>query len=554
MKKDKQDKLKELREKARIQILSVYVKLMKSGISFPTRNDLAEKGITRDKFRHYFNTIEGIRKAAKEAYPDAFSGSITESNINDIYEKSLKTISNKKRFFITCAISGQKVFKDALDSIDLWSKEEKGQAVILPSYDTAHNLDNEIEWFFEDRILKYPMAFGPMSLNSNFHISDFQVTAKQVNPLTGIGRMVQGGGSMIFGSPKQSLEYEAVSSADKYPHAGMSSGAITLPNYKTSRGNSLRSAWIADKDHVLGGVIVEIVDDKIYHFRQVQFDKNGGFCDITGKYYLKNKSYKIDEYFKMSPKMVRGDIHAGSHDIQAVKASEDIIKKLKINEIAENDLFDGISVNHHIEHDVIERAILAEKDKMSLSDELEITAKILKRSLDIGVTKINVIPSNHDDFLARYLRRGAFVNEPQNFSIGCKLASSMTKGLDPLIEGLKDSKVFDNFDALVKDKVLCFPGINDNVKYGTFHIVHGHIAKNGMKSPSKAALEKGWLKVIAGHSHTPGKLRNVFQVGLLAKRRQGYNKGPSSWMHNVAIWYPNDTVTLINIIDGKWKR
>lgn len=181
MKKDKQDKLKELREKARIQILSVYVKLMKSGISFPTRNDLAEKGITRDKFRHYFNTIEGIRKAAKEAYPDAFSGSITESNINDIYEKSLKTISNKKRFFITCAISGQKVFKDALDSIDSWSKEEKGQAVILPSYDTAHNLDNEIEWFLKTGFLNIQWHLGQCLLIVIFIFRTFKL---QLNRLT----------------------------------------------------------------------------------------------------------------------------------------------------------------------------------------------------------------------------------------------------------------------------------------------------------------------------------------------------------------------------------
>ena len=546
-----QNKKAEAAAKVKRQIIDIYSKLMVDVDLFPSIMDLHDAGVSREKWRHHFRSLNNLRAETRLVYPELFSGAISERDTVSYTEKAKKALSGKKRFFITAAISGQRVFSEGLSSVKTWQKKKKGGIIILPSLDTAHNLDNEIEWHFDEELLKLPLLFGGLSLNSNFRISDYFVTAKQINPLTGIGRHVQKKGSMIFGSPKQSLEYESVSNASKYPNAGMSSGAITLPNYKTSKGNAMRTAWIATNDHVVGGVIVEIQDDKVYHFRQVQFDENGGFCDVDGNYYLGDKVYKIESFFKKTPEIVRGDIHIGVEDELAVSTSNSLIKALKIRTVAENDLFDGASCNHHAADDVIVQASQAKKDRATIEDELAMVAKHLQDMLKI-TEKVVVVPSNHDDFLSRYLRKGSFVKDPRNFKIGCKLSDLMLEGKDPFVEGLRLSGIIKNFDELLESGRLCFPGINDDIKFGMFNIVHGHIGRNGQRQPGLAGIEKGWGAAISGHSHTPGILRKVFRVGTLSKKRHGYNNGPSSWTHTDAIRYPNNQVQLINYIDGKY--
>lgn len=547
----RQNKKAEVAAKIKREIIDVYSKLMVDVDLFPSIMDLHDVGISREKWRHHFRSLDNLRSQTRDVYPDLFTGVISEKDLPLINKKAEKALKGKKRFFITSAISGQPAFVEGLESLKTWEKKNNGAIIVLPSLDTAHNLDNEVEWHFDERLLKLPLLFGKMSLNKKIHISDYFVTAKQISPLTGIGRHVQKDGSLIFGSPKQALEYESVSNASAYPNAGMSTGSITMPNYKTSKGNSMRTAWIAGKDHILGGIIVEIEDHKVYHFRQIQFDETGGFCDVDGNYYQQNKVHKINKFFGQSPEMVRGDIHIGAEDELAVKTSNALIKSLGIDTVAENDLFDGASCNHHIADDVIQRAAMTTGARATIEEELKLVAQHLINMLKITKNVI-VVPSNHDDFLARYLRKGSFIKDSVNFKIGCKLSNLMLEGNDPFVEGLRLTGMIKDFDKLVASKRLQFPGINDDIKFGSFNIVHGHIGKSGMRAPGLAGIERGWGEAISGHSHTPGILRKVFRVGTLAKKRQGYNSGPSSWTHTDAIRYPNNQVQLINYIDGKY--
>ena len=70
----------------------------------------------------------------------------------------------------------------------------------------------------------------------------------------------------------------------------MTTGAITLPRYFNisdklhSPYMSERTADIANHDHVMGAIIVEVVDNKRYHFRQIQADADGGFVDLAEFY------------------------------------------------------------------------------------------------------------------------------------------------------------------------------------------------------------------------------------------------------------------------------
>lgn len=546
-----------LSNKKKKDIINKYTSLVKNVRPFPTLPDLQSVGITRECLRHHFKNLSNLRKLSMEAHPDTYSGSMRETDLIKKHNELLGQIKGKKEFIITTAVSGQKSHQPSIKTLTSWQNQlNERMVIVLPSLDTAHNLDNEIEWFFDEDILRFPMAFGEVKLNENFHISDFPVTAKQVNPITGIGAVVQGKGSMVFASPKQSLEFESVSSGEKYPHAGMSTGAITLPNYKSTRGNSQRSAWIAEKHHKMGGIIVEIDNNKTYHFRQISFDNNGGFHDL-GLYYsgdsislsetkAKNKNEK--------PIMVRGDYHVGHHDELAVIGSEEISKLTGITTVFDHDFFDGSFCNPHTSDNLIEMVKNQKTFSRSAKDELNLVGQEILRALKTFDVQY-LVDSNHHDFMSRWLQKGAFFKEPHNYEIGVVLANECIKNRDPLIEGLRLFGNIPNFDDLIKSGRLVFLSKKEDKKYKDLHVgAHGHLGRNGKRNPNKAGLEKGYGKGIFGHSHTSGILRGIVQVGCLEKLRVGYNTGPSGWIHNVALAYPDSSVQLVNIIFGKYAR
>lgn len=545
-------------EKRKQQIVKIYTDIVKNTKPFPSGSDLLEKGISDKTIQHHFGSIEKLRKASIENNPDVYEGSLRESDLLEKHSLLLSEIKGKTEFIITTAVSGQKVHAKALKTLEAWQNRSKERMVIvLPSLDTAHNLDNEIEWFFDKDILKFPMAFGEVKLNTNFHISDFPVTAKQVNPITGIGNVIQGKGSMVFASPKQSLEFESVSSGEKYPHAGMSTGAITLPNYKSTKGNSQRSAWIAEKHHKMGAIIVEIQNNKSYHFRQIQFDKNGGFHDL-GLYHIGNNIVLSESMAKnenSKPIMVRGDYHAGHHDEQAVLGSEEIAQLTGIKTVYDHDFFDGSFCNPHEEDNLVSSLKKTESQFKDGMSELKMVGQEIIRTLKTFDRQL-LVDSNHHDFLIRWASKGHFLkNDPKHFDLGLLVINELRAGKDPLVAALRQYGNIPNFDNLIKSKKLVFLSKKEDVKYEDINVgAHGHLGRNGKRNPNKSGLEKGYGKGIFGHSHTSGILRDIVQVGCLEKLRPGYNEGPSGWIHNVAIAYPGGSVQLINIIFGQYAK
>ncbi len=524
------------------KMVEAYVSIVQQKNMFPTRADLAAVGITRDKIRHYFVNITGMRNAAKMMFPEAFDGIIREEDFTSAKARArlAKKVKSHKTFVITTAVNGQWAHPKFMEGLGFFAEKMKAQVFILPAHDPAHNLDNEIEWHFDDALQGHEFVFDSLPFNSNIRISSLRINAKQINPTTGLGRISQGG-SFIFASPKQSLEYDPVSNV-KYPHARMSTGACTVGNYSSSLGNSQRTAYLATADHVLGALIIEVEDDKIYHFRQIQADKNGGFCDL-GKYYLGRAVPQ-----KMTPKLVMGDYHAGEHDDSAIQAWEEIIDQLGVDEVFFHDLFNGKSINHHEEKNIVLRAKHAKNGYLELSKEIKVTGEQIDRILNHkSVKKGIVVKSNHDEFLDRWVSEGKFKYDALNFQAGCRLADKMVDGCDALKEGLKTYASVKNWDKLVflrRDQDYKIAGIECGA--------HGDKGPNGARG-SKPSLENAYGKAIIGHSHTPGILRGIFQVGTSSLFQLGYNVGPSSWMHCSCLIYPNGQRQLINSIKGKWR-
>lgn len=536
------------RAKKMREIADIYTELVESGLLFPTRADLKNKGISRDMVRHYFGNMSGLRLIAKQNSPESFEGNIdVEDYVTEEYLADLaREIKKHKTLIITTAVSGQRAHEKFIDNMRAFCKFNNAKLLIIPVHDPAHNLDNEIEWHFTPTLLDDALVFEDMRINSNIFISGIRVTAKQINPITGLSEISQTHGSFISGSPKQFLEYDSVS-ANKLPHSRMTTGACTLPNYKTSRGNSLRTAFIAQHQHTIGAIVVEIQDDNIYFATQIQAADDGSFRHFGYEYANKKRRKLVGDE---APVLVMGDYHAGEQDDSAVETWIDVINSLGVQEVVFHDMFNGVSINPHEEDDIQLRAERADKGLNSLRNELKVTAREFDRILGLkSIKKGVVVKSNHDDFIDRWLKRVKFAKDPVNYTVGVQLAAALTgTKKDNLKEAIKMIGQPKHFDK------LCWLTMDEDYLVGDVNVgAHGHQSANGARGSIKG-ISKSYPKSVIGHSHTPGIFKQTFQVGTSSLLRLGYNKGASSWVHCSCLVHKNGQRQLINSINGKWRN
>ena len=163
---------------------------------------------------------------------------------------------------------------------------------------------------------------------------------------------------------------------------------------------SQRLNKIAEYEHVLGGIIVEIENDKIFHFRQVQMGADGEIIDLGIKYTKEGMSSVNNTV------MVVGDSHFGEHDEIAIEAEEDMISYLNVKDIVLHDVFSAISISHHDKNKTITLAKKANENKISLEEEANIVAQYLDRFANDIDGKVVIVDSNHHEHLDRYLEEG----------------------------------------------------------------------------------------------------------------------------------------------------
>lgn len=520
------------------RIISIFLKLIKNKRMTPTRSELHKCGVSQDQYRHHFKTIAGLKEAARLVDPDAFKDMIDEKVFTPKNIKKLKKdLKGFKRFVITTAVTGMPVHKDFYKNLNYYCKENNAKLLILASSDPAAQGGFELDGALANEAL----VLQDLELNDKLFISTFKTSAKQVNPLTGIKRIGQRERSMIVASPKQFLEYVPIAN-DKMCHALMTTGAITLPRYVTDHYMSQRTAYIAEFDHKMGAIIVEIQNDKLFHFRQIQAEYGTGFFVDNGMY------YKLTKKEVLRPEaMVLGDIHVGSTSEEMQAATDDQIKTLKPKRVFLHDVFDGSSCNHHEAYNYLSKAKKT-AEELSIEAELKDVKKYLEsmKAKHPAVQEWIVVRSNHDIFLDRYLDGGDYIKDAINSSMCHKLALAKLDGKMALQAGLE-------IVGLNATKIK-FLKMNDSYRIsGIEHGVHGHQGLNGQRNPGNSSLEIGYGAITAGHSHTAGILREVHRVGTSTNMRLGYNQGASSWTHTNGVTYHNASRQLLNLIDGKWR-
>jgi hypothetical protein len=526
------------------KILKDYAKLRsKLNRSISLKDLLDSTKYTKDMIKHHWGSLSELDKAARDSSPGSFHDVSVDSIMSKKRLSGLDSaIKKNHKFMVTAAITGCKSHDGFRAAITTWEKIQKGKLLVLVSSDPAHNLDRSSTGTIDKKLVGDTLVLQDTALNSNVFLSTIKLSAKQIDPITGLGRIGQRNGSFIYASPKQRMKPVATSNG-KIPHVLMTTGAITESDYSTTSFMSNRTAYIADHDHVLGAVIVEVDGDKFY-FRQVQAESNGDFIDLGVKYRSDGSTSKVD-----ADAFILGDWHSGETDPTVKSVWNEVCSIVNPRFIVAHDIFNGASISPHEEDNIAKKTSITQLG-INLKDELS------KLSLDIdelsswAKESLVLVKSNHDEWLAKYLQKAKYAKDSINHGIALKLADAMVNSHhDPLKWG-----VMDYFSMNVKNpnKIKWLKKDEDFIVSGVQLGAHGHQGANGSKG-TLASIESAYGNSVTGHSHTPEILRGAWSVGTSTYLRLDYNSGPSSWLNSSCILYPNGSRQLINVINGCWR-
>lgn len=530
------------------RMLNDFLKLVSDRKYVPISSEFYQHStFHRETVNRHFGSFDGMIAEARKADPKVFKNIIDESSFNDQAFKELRNyISEHKRFFITSAVTGCDVHEDGLAAIQTYCKKNKAALLILPCSDPARQKDHKNKWTLSPDLPKKSVVFKDVSLNDNIVLSTIKMSAKQLQPLTGIKRLSQKKGSTIVASPKQFLEFVANSNNNtEIPRALMSTGAITKANYQTEMYMSERTASLAELDHQLGGIIVEIKNGRIFFARRVEINaKTGSFTDIDRKY---NADGTVE---KVTADLVQtGDWHVLSTCPETSRIAREIVEAVKPKYLTFEDFFDGITINPHERHNLVSLSRKAKKGLLSLDMELDACRKEIDNVCNWGAEQVVFKYGNHEDFLKRYLNDGAFMDEPLNKIIGMKLTIALEElEINPFEYAMREMYGLKN-----PDKVK-FLSINDSFKVnGIENGAHGHMGKGGRRNPGMAEIEECYGAANVGHNHSAAIFRSVCRVGTGTKLQLSYNDGPSAWTQTHLIQHKDGSRQLIHNINGEWR-
>lgn len=500
-------------------------------------------GYTSHQVNKFFGSAVKMYTEISKQYPNVFRDLVNDTLFtNEAFAELKNKIKKKKKFILTTAVSGKEIHEGFFNAIKTYEEVEDAMLLIQPCEDVASRA-SIFDYELDRRLRDCGFAFKDLYLNNKFFLSSIKVSAKQINPLTGLERLAQAKGSMALASPKQYLNFVANSNT-KMPRALMTTGAITRSDYSTDKSMSKRTSYIAEFDHKIGAIIVEIEDERIFHFRQIQAGPDGSFYDLGWKYSPDGSVTHVGDLDVEMPVAVFGDTHVGSHCPEVNDCLKEIVEEISAKEIIVHDLFDNRFNNHHDVHKPVTRAMISRAGKSSLMYEGTITAQWLDEWSEL-VDKMTIVKSNHDEALERYIDEGRWKDDPENLYDAIDLVKVRMDGGDPL-----EFLINDKIGLESPEKINWLNRDEDYVVFGIENGAHGDKGGNGSRG-SLRSIEKAYYKATVGHSHTAGIWREVYQVGTSTIMKLGYNSGPSSWTNTMCIEYENGQRQLINIIRTK---
>jgi hypothetical protein len=454
-----------------------------------------------------------------------------------------RKLGGVKRFVVTAAQNATPVHEGFFQSLLEYCRHNDATLVVIPiryknvtSRWPQSQLNAEV-WANELQPYLYNQR---KKLNENLVLlADIKTQPTAVNPLSGFESLTHGE-SGILGHTKLQLNTVATPS-NRYPKVMTTTGAVTVPNYTDTKAGKK-----GEFHHALAAVAVDIIGKK-FSMRQLNATRDGSFIDLENQYTPTGVS-KADRPLAL----VFGDTHRASMDKTVEKvtfAPDGMVEQLDPEHLVFHDLHDGISTNHHIKNDpfaqVAKRQGLLHLVKEEVMQDVMWLARVCKGRRGV------LVASNHDDFLARWLREQDWRQDPENSEFYLETALHLVKEIKA---GNVVPHPFSYWVDRLKSKapIKCLERDESFALNGVELSMHGDKGPNGSRG-SRKNLRRIGIKSIIGHSHSPGIEEGCYQTGTSTPLRLDYNQGPSSWMHCHCVLYANGKRSLLFIIDGEWR-
>lgn len=385
-------------------------------------------------------------------------------------------------------------------------------------------------------------------LNSNLMLlADILTQPTAVSPLSGFEGITHGE-SGIIGHPK--LQMATIPTPHKrLPKILTTTGAITVENYTDTKAGKK-----GEFHHVNGAVVVELdkPEDDVFHLRHVNARPDGAFCDLDKAYFPNGTVKEAGPYAGL----VFGDAHARFADLSVVEAtfgSGGLVEKLNPKTLVFHDLLDSYAVNPHHRGDPF--IAVAKQKAVGLADiaeEVRFTIQWLKEKT--GKRKAVVVPSNHDDMLLRWLKWRDWRDDPQNAEFYLETALYCVRNS---IVGASGAEMPDPFHYWVGreglNNIRCLSRNESFTIAGIECGLHGHEGPNGARGSLKN-LSKIGVKVISGHSHTPGIEAGHYRTGTMTPLSLEYTGPVGSWLNAHCSIDPMGKRHIHIYVDGRFWR
>ncbi len=456
-----------------------------------------------------------------------------------------------KRFLITSAQNNTDVHQGFLASLKQAAEFYKAEIVVIPyryknPTSQAENHSTALDYEWADELQPY-LHNVRKKLNDNLILcADVKTQPTATHPLSSLEGMT-GAESCIIGHPKMQFKAIAVPSG-KYPKILTTTGACTVRDYSDTKAGA-----IGKFHHFLGAIIVEVVNNREFHVRQINANRQDGSFTDWAHCFTPTGVTKAPR-----AKSLRcGDTHVRvtCPDVDAATFGKNgIVEQLDPETLIFDDVFDGETVNPHEEGDLFLVAARAKEHRTDVRAELQQVVEFLNARA--GNRNVVIVDSNHHDFLRRWvvktLNRGC--HDPRNVRLFAESVvhmydtALMTPGGaeygDPFQYWMKKMGLKANIRCLERDESFVIMGVENGL--------HGNDGPNGAKG-SVQNLSKLGVRVNSGHGHTPAIEGGHYRSGTSTPRRQSYHRGPNSNLNTHILQYANGARCLVTIIGRKFR-
>lgn len=457
-----------------------------------------------------------------------------------------RKLSGLKRFLITAAQNATPVHDPFFKSLQTYCEFNNAELVVIPiryknpTSRWTNSQENSEVWSSELQPYLYNQR---KKLNENLILmGDIKTQPTAVKPLSGL-ESITGHMSGIFGHTKLQMQCIATPQ-DRYPKILTTTGACTVENYTDSKAGA-KGAF----HHTLAALVVEVKGKRMF-MRHVNAAHDGSFIDIDKEYGPHGVS---DAERALSISF--GDTHRAVMCPVVEKTTfgkGGMVETLDPEYLVFHDLHDGVSTNHHEKRNPFHQVGLRNAAMHIVEDEVrgdvEWLTKVCKGRQGV------IVPSNHDDFLARWLREQDWRQDPENAEFYLETALHMVRtvkastGLPHVPHPYKYW-----VDRLKGDApITCLERDQSFTLAGVELAMHGDQGPNGARG-SRENLRRIGVKSIVGHSHSPGIEEGCYQAGTSTPLRLNYNSGPSSWLNAHVVLYANGKRAILPIVDGEWR-